>query len=319
MTAMSVPAKDLIRAGREHQGWSYTQMAEKSGVSRSRLIDIERGKAHVTERDEAMVIARLLGLDAGEILSSGINARTRAYLGAQADAFLREFADELVPPPPVYEDAIQRAKPRSARECHLQAEALVEHLFPRSVLKGTSIPVAELAARAPDIETYLQLPLPLQVNMHGRASYPSGWTRVLPGGESFEISLREDVAERVDRGDERARMLLAHELGHLALHHRDLMASTSAAMFKDEWLKPSEALSPGVRIFESPEYQANCFASAFLMPLKACRAFVARKADLDEDCDHQDLARNFAVSASAARIRLKQVLPRLLAPADQED
>lgn len=68
-----------------------------------------------------------------------------------------------------------------------------------------------------------------------------------------KIDIREDVYKAACRGDGRARFTIMHEIGHLILHN-----SNKVALCR---LSAGERL----RAFEDPEWQANTFASEFLM------------------------------------------------------
>lgn len=127
------------------------------------------------------------------------------------------------------------------------------------------------------------------------------------------ISIREDVWARAEAGDGRARFTCAHELGHSILHFAELRDAPGHALFRDRVCTAREKLPPGVRIFESPEWQANKWASAFLMPITGIREFVAGRDETDDECGIEEIAGNFKVSVSAARVRLAKVLPALAA------
>lgn len=93
------------------------------------------------------------------------------------------------------------------------------------------------------------------------------------------IKLRQDVYDGMCQGNGRDRFTGAHELGHLFLH-----ASAGFAR---------RTLALGAPRYMDSEWQANTFASAFLIEerhLAACQSL-------------EDVQRTFGVSASAAQVR----------------
>jgi Zn-dependent peptidase ImmA (M78 family) len=103
------------------------------------------------------------------------------------------------------------------------------------------------------------------------------------------IVVRNSVYQLARKNDGRCRMTLAHELGHLVMH-------PGAAKLRSEYA-PSKTAR--IRPFESAEWQANKFASMFLMPLHIVREFTSA-IQLAESCH---------VSLQAAQIRYDEVVP----------
>ncbi|HAU0830367.1 TPA: ImmA/IrrE family metallo-endopeptidase [Legionella pneumophila] len=104
---------------------------------------------------------------------------------------------------------------------------------------------------------------------HGR-TYP----------DQLRIQIREDIYEGAICEHGRDRFTLAHELGHLVLHQDVPFAHNTTS-------------SLNMKIYENSEWQADIFASTFLMPdeiIKNC-------ANVDE------IAQKCKVSISAARVR----------------
>jgi Zn-dependent peptidase ImmA (M78 family) len=83
-------------------------------------------------------------------------------------------------------------------------------------------------------------------------------------------------------------MTLAHELGHLLMHGG---AHAKARM------AGGNTHAPTAKPYERAEWQANKFASSFLMPTHVVRDFVSA----------MDLADSCLVSLQAAAIRIEQV------------
>lgn len=104
---------------------------------------------------------------------------------------------------------------------------------------------------------------------HGR-TYP----------DQMRIEIREDIYEGAIWGQGRDRFTLAHELGHLVLH-------------QDVPFTHNTTNSLNMKIYENSEWQADIFASAFLMP-----------DELIKNCTNIDeIAQKCKVSVSAARAR----------------
>ncbi len=99
------------------------------------------------------------------------------------------------------------------------------------------------------------------------------------------IEIREDIYYKATDGDKRAQFTLAHEFGHLVLHAR-LGNQANFARNRNEH-----------EIYEDSEWQADTFASEFLMPYeeaKKCR-------------NPEEIAEKFGVSDNAAEVRYKKI------------
>ena len=108
------------------------------------------------------------------------------------------------------------------------------------------------------------------------------------------IFIREDVYEALGRSQGRARFTVAHEIGHLVLHGEvaEPFMSGNAATF---YRKKGE-IAP----YRDPEWQAETFAGALLMPASTVRKLVA-----DGGRSNELLSSVFEVSWAAARVRLE--------------
>jgi len=100
------------------------------------------------------------------------------------------------------------------------------------------------------------------------------------------IVVRNSIYQLARKANGRSRMTLAHELGHLVMH-------PGASKLRSEWSRPDNDLKP----YESAEWQANKFASLFLMPSHIAREFVS-PSHLAESCK---------VSYQAAQIRFGEL------------
>lgn len=107
----------------------------------------------------------------------------------------------------------------------------------------------------------------------------------------LEIVVRPEVYEAAQRQEPRARFTLAHELGHLSLHQafpKAVMARGNIYSLQDN----------RVEKFRDAEWQADTFASRFLMP-----------DDLVQDYDSAEyIETDFGVSRTAAEVRFEQIL-----------
>ena len=88
--------------------------------------------------------------------------------------------------------------------------------------------------------------------------------------EGDELIINNNVYWAAHRGDPRARYTFAHEFGHCVLHKAQLKAmnqsrTNAPRLYCRDELKP----------YLDPEWQANKFAAALLMPRPAVRALAA--------------------------------------------
>ncbi len=100
------------------------------------------------------------------------------------------------------------------------------------------------------------------------------------------IYIREDVYDAAVRHNHRARFTLAHETGHAVMHVGTLNR-----------VLPRQAIPT----FRQPEWQANRFAGALLMP----RRLVSQCGSL------ADISDTFGVSQQAALVRVRELKLRI--------
>lgn len=84
-----------------------------------------------------------------------------------------------------------------------------------------------------------------------KAKMPNEYANYSP--ETNQLMIREDVYDAIYNNDPRHRFTLAHELGHYFMHNN---IATFSRCSDNDW----------VPIYRDAEWQANVFASAFLMP-----------------------------------------------------
>lgn len=108
----------------------------------------------------------------------------------------------------------------------------------------------------------------------------------------------------------RQRFSIAHELGHLVLHHKDgdrLFVDTHIKLYQRVGAPSSKVYTePGSATTPQEEREANQFASALLMPAPLLKQ-AAKERDLWDELDVSALASMFAVSEQAMAIRLQQL------------
>lgn len=106
------------------------------------------------------------------------------------------------------------------------------------------------------------------------------------------IYLRSDIYDGLCEGDGYARFTACHELGHLLLH-------SNRTLFRQD-------INQSIPRYQDPEWQADRFAAAFLMPAKRMRG-----------CGNLGEVRTqFGVSAQAAKVRAEQLNLHRMIPSD---
>lgn len=105
--------------------------------------------------------------------------------------------------------------------------------------------------------------------------------------DAQRMSMRESVFQAMQRGEPRARMTIAHELGHFVLGHSGVRNRATAQNAAEKYLS-------NVR---REEREAKRFAAAFLAPAELISA--------DDTAD--EIARRFGLSSEAAEIRRSEV------------
>lgn len=146
---------------------------------------------------------------------------------------------------------------------------------------------------APDMVRLLENELPKLPKYFSTYSLAVRPTAEMGDAEAYtefdppHIVVSNVVYQEARKQQGRARMTLAHELGHLVMH-------PGAAKFRAEFAAAPTKLP----FYESAEWQANKFASLFLMPTHIVREFNSLP-QLVDCCK---------VSHAAARIRFDEVI-----------
>lgn len=110
----------------------------------------------------------------------------------------------------------------------------------------------------------------------------------------------------------RQRFTIAHEIGHLCLHHKDgdqLFVDNKLAVYHRVGSANSRAYTtPGATTTSEQEREANVFAASLLMPEALLRSYIdSRQLDISDEFDISLLANAFGVSEQAMSIRLKNL------------
>lgn len=80
------------------------------------------------------------------------------------------------------------------------------------------------------------------------------------------IQLPNATYKRLEKDDPQARFTVAHEFGHAQLHAKDQVLGSFPFRHQVTFAPRSR-----IRAFEDPEWQANTFAAAILMPIQTMR------------------------------------------------
>ncbi|WP_413673296.1 ImmA/IrrE family metallo-endopeptidase [Massilia cellulosiltytica] len=107
----------------------------------------------------------------------------------------------------------------------------------------------------------------------------------------------------------RQRFTIAHELGHLMLHHKagdKVFLDTSMSVYKRAGVPGASTYSrPDSTTTPEQEREANLFAASLLMPRDVLLNYIEEQdIDLDDEFDISRLASVFEVSEQAMYIRL---------------
>ncbi len=322
---------EIVKSRREELGATQAELARRVCVSKSKVVDIERGRTLPKDLDFITRYADALAWDAKDLWAIVLRENNSRF-ARMPSGLWEEFGDWMLSESESIsaqeaDDEIDEVPPKSYRDVERHAEEVAEYLFPKQVRSGTAIPVLKVLTYSPqDAMDYalsrsdsstkergLKLRFDTFTIGRGEASprQEEGRTGFDPETKTVTVKLRMDVLKRAERGEGRSRFTAAHELGH-ALFHTGSLVEAGGQLFRDALHTASEKLPDDIPIYCSPEYQANCWAGAFLMPETAVRAFLKRKDDAEQDAPIRELARQFEVSVQAARIRLEKLLPRLV-------
>lgn len=310
MTRPSSRLATTIKETRIARGLSQADLGLVVGWTRTRVVDIERGKVLPGSAAEFIALGVALGIDPIDLKLQAIQAEVGQRFHLENGSIDAETP--FVTMEPVYSI---KARPMRSAEIEAKAEAFAAKRWEKHVEQGAAMPIEDLLAGFDDIGPDLGIDQRVEFERHPTASNGAidmeGWAKAIEDGV-IEISVRADVFDRALEGHGRSRFVVAHEVAHAALHHRLMAERPGEPLFRDAVCTATERLAPGARIYESPEWQANTYASALLMPTDAVRAFIRAHAQRDSECGVGEIAEHFRVSRQAAEIRMRKLLPRLV-------
>ena len=303
----------LLRHHRKRAGLSQSELAKRFERTQSWLAKIEHDDL-IPELETIRELAVVLDADEMEYVGAYIIASHPSLFQTDPSwELVMSLAEETLKPEVEVAPELSWATALSRKDIEIKADKLNQHLFPVEYEHGRAIP----------LERYIPLEGEVQFNVDHMLPYPlrvtqsdgkhEGSARFDAERSCFHIELRKDLASRAMRGDGRARFTFAHEIGHVILHHKQL-EKYQGSMYRDTLCTASERLKEGQRIYEHPEWQANAYAGALLVPTHGARRLVRyiRDHKTDPEVTATDVADTFKVSYQMANIRLSQLLPRLL-------
>ncbi len=179
--------------------------------------------------------------------------------------------------------------PLTRPEIEARAERLVQEYRPGLLSNPGPFPIAELLEfdleKTCGVQFWVSDSLP---------SHVEGVTYPLGERGPAETFLSERVFDDMDRGAGRARFTGAHEVGHAVLHVRQLQQEMWHGTFGGLHRKAA------VERERNPEWQANAYAAALLMPAPSVAIAYKQFGDVGRPA----LARTFGVSFDAMTYRL---------------
>lgn len=168
------------------------------------------------------------------------------------------------------------AKPRSTKNIEMIAEQIRATL---NLKNDLYFPVVEFIENIlPNVDTEFNY------NYCSKDDMPPNTYAYYNSTENV-MHIREDVYEAACMGDGRHRFTLAHEIGHYLLHSEGVCLSRSVSVSE---IKP----------YFNPEWQANTFASALLMPRNLIKNMTINQ--IVEECGTSFQAASIAYKKSRA-------------------
>lgn len=297
---------DMIREARKGRDLTLEELAHLVGKPVSAMADMERGKVVPQDIDLLTAIAYHLELDLLDVLSYAILAKRPFNISDlhSAKAYGEELLRENVRPD---DNVVSEVAGLSLQDIEESADDFRAANFDLGAGDDRPVPIMDLYK---SLTGGPKLIIPLNNSLRvwadafdlAEGSNVEGETTYRADRRLLQVRLRSDVWQLAEAGNPRARFSAAHELGHAILHHEKLVEGAGARLFRDGSIIPSQALRPGQKIYQSPEWQANSWASALLMPSEAVTARIRKLGDWDDE--DAEIATAFGVSISAARVRL---------------
>lgn len=189
---------------------------------------------------------------------------------------------------------VPKVQPLSRQAIEGIAEAFVARVSPSTLDGSKALPVEHIAE--------FKLADLFGVQFHVD-NLPSG---VEGRFEGQTLTLATEVYNQLLRGVPRSRFTVAHEIGHCAMHRRILQFLNSETNTKAVALYRRDTIES----FRDPEWQANVFAGAVLMPIGAVKTIEASLPHQFRRLLPDRLASRMGVSEEAARIRVRVLRDR---------
>lgn len=320
----TTPFGRFLRQARLKKGLSMGELGDLIRRSKGTIYDYERGRSVPGDFDVMDALSYYLEVDLEELYANAMVSKNKLLDSHESTALplMDSFSEDLLGQcyTPKVDPVLATVAKLTRKEIQERAEKAAAILFEREVEQGVAIPIMglyespglihvvmkhaapEFAANMKDIETnkfqYTQ-------GVEGRTKYNQYTDRVT-------VELRADVYRQALAHQGRARFTAAHELAHAFLHHTPLVDAGGSALFRDGSL----AASTQFRNWNTnPEWQANEWASAFLMPYDAVVNWIKKAgSELLEDDEllASKMSERFDVSRTAAEIRIQRILPRML-------
>ncbi len=182
---------------------------------------------------------------------------------------------------------------RSRVNIEAMAQCFLDLVVPHCLQEPQPVPMVEIFDQI--------LPRELGFSPHIRQLTPGlgGYTHCA----EKTVTLDVDVYAGLEEGDGRSRFTAAHEVGHVVLHAEEL--APSGALLVNGLPKPVLARRSELKPYLDPEWQADCFAAALLMPEPLVRRIVRKGPGYPTTA--MTLMRVFAVSHEAAKKRIEKL------------
>jgi hypothetical protein len=188
---------------------------------------------------------------------------------------------------------VPMVRPRTIAEIEAIAQQILERHSPRTLVGERAFPILDYID-GPLFEEY-------GVDYDVQDLGPSVEGKL----EGHTLVLNTCVYQGMLRNQSRDRFTGAHETGHAVLHAGQLAVMNDSARGQPTLYRQGE-----IKPFLNPEWQANTFAAAILMPLPGVRMVLSTVARRDLMSVATMIAARFQVSEQAAEIRVRKLVER---------
>lgn len=181
--------------------------------------------------------------------------------------------------------------PRSAKQIEAVTLEILKELSPESLRKPSAVPALGL------FDYLIPEKYGFKSGIQSMAKGLEGWTDV----NAKTVFLASDVYDFLELDDGRARFSAMHESGHVVLHGTELNLNVSTSGGQTILARRGD-----VPAYQNPEWQANHFASAILMPqTMVLQVFESTRGN--REAQIKAIMAIFKVSWTAAEIRLNKL------------